>query len=419
MTRRLVSGLVVVLAAVSAGCTSGSSGPSCSYSNPTTLTASAWPKFHHDVQNTGHIDGVTVAPAGEALWIYPPLTEVRKGAFASSPVLNGNGTEDAPTTRVYIGSTDGQFYALNVSDGSADATFVVQTALPITSTGLVGVRKGEEAVFIGIGLGQVYGVNSTAENLDDGFPSNLVGYVASSVNLSPVDGTFYTGSLVGEITGLCPNGFARFLFATLPVQSSPAVGPDGTMYIGADDQQLRAFNPIGPILWSFSASAPIFSSPVAEVVDGTTIALYVADRGGFVFKVDANGIPVPGFDFATQNGGPVGPIASSPALANGRLYVGSDDGRLYAINAASGKIIWSFGTGGPIVSSPAVATGTDGPVVVVGSNDGNVYALRDEGATASAIMTFAVGAPVRSSPAIGDDGTIYVGADDGRVYAIQ
>jgi len=419
MTRRIVFGLVVVLAVVSAGCDSGSSGPSCSYSNPTTLTASAWPKFHHDVQNTGHIDGVTVAPDGEALWVYPPLTEVRKGAFASSPVLNGNGTEDAPTTRVYIGSTDGQFYALNVSDGSADSTFVLQTALPITSTGLVGVRKGEEAVFVGIGLGQVYGVNSTAENLADGFPSNLVGYVASSVNLSPVDGTFYTGSLVGEITGLCPNGFARFVFGTLPVQSSPAVGPDGTMYIGSDDRQLRAINPIGPILWSFSASAPIFSSPVAEVVNGTTIALYVADRGGFVFKVDANGVPVPGFDFANQNGGPVGPIASSPALANGRLYVGSDDGRLYAIDATSGKIVWSFRTGAPIASSPAVATGTNGPVVVVGSNDGNVYALRDEGSAATTLMTFEVGMPVRSSPAIGDDGTIYVGADDGRVYAIQ
>jgi outer membrane protein assembly factor BamB len=419
MTRRILSGLLVLLAVVSAGCDSGDDGPSCSYDHPTSLTASAWPKFRHDLQNTGHIDGVTVAPAGEALWVFPPQTELPKGAFAASPVLNGNVSDSTPTTRVYIGSTDGQFYALNVTDGSADPNFVVQTAFPITSSALVGVRKEEEAIFVGTGLGQVYGVNNAGENLDDGFPSNLVGYIASSVNLSPVDGTFYTSSLIGEIVGLCPNGFLRFTLVTPPVQSSAAVGPDGTMYVGSDDRQLRALNERGPILWSFSASAPILGSPVAEVVNGTTNALYVADRGGFVFKVDTNGVPVPGFNFANQNGGPVGAISSSPALANGRLYVGSDDGRLYAIDATSGKIVWRFQTGAPIVSSPAVATGTNGLVVVVGSNDGNVYALRDAGASATTLMTFAVGMPVRSSPAIGDDGTIYVGADDGRVYAIQ
>jgi outer membrane protein assembly factor BamB len=82
-------------------------------------------------------------------------------------------------------------------------------------------------------------------------------------------------------------------------------------------------------------------------------------------------------------------------------------------------VAWAFPTDGPIVSSPAVATGGPEPVIVVGSNDGNVYFVLDDGATPTLMATFPIGAAVRSSPAIGADGTVYVGADDGRLYAIH
>src|SRR3984957_10430023 len=68
-----------------------------------------------------------------------------------------------------------------------------------------------------------------------------------------------------------------------------------------------------------------------------------------------------------------GPICggSSAAVANGVVYVGSYDGNVYALDAATGVKLWSFATGGEVFSSPAVANG----VVYVGSNDQNVYAL--------------------------------------------
>ena len=53
------------------------------------------------------------------------------------------------------------------------------------------------------------------------------------------------------------------------------------------------------------------------------------------------------------------------------IYVGSDDGNLYALNAATGDKLWSFSTPGDVYSSPALANG----VVYVGSEGGNVYAL--------------------------------------------
>jgi eukaryotic-like serine/threonine-protein kinase len=64
-------------------------------------------------------------------------------------------------------------------------------------------------------------------------------------------------------------------------------------------------------------------------------------------------------------------ILSSPAVANDVVYVGSFDGKLYAVNAQTGAAVWSFQTDGPVNSSPAVDNGT----VYFSSLDGNVYAV--------------------------------------------
>jgi len=53
------------------------------------------------------------------------------------------------------------------------------------------------------------------------------------------------------------------------------------------------------------------------------------------------------------------------------IYIGSFDGRLYALDARTGQEKWSFKTGSRVVSSPAVAGG----MVYVGSGDGRLYAL--------------------------------------------
>jgi len=53
------------------------------------------------------------------------------------------------------------------------------------------------------------------------------------------------------------------------------------------------------------------------------------------------------------------------------LYVGSEDGTVNAINASTGTLLWHYKTGGDVHSSPAVANG----MVFAGSNDGNLYAF--------------------------------------------
>ena len=84
-----------------------------------------------------------------------------------------------------------------------------------------------------------------------------------------------------------------------------------------------------------------------------------------------------------------GAVHSSPAVANGVVYIGSDDFNVYALNAKTGAKLWSYATGGAVQSSPAVSNG----VVYVGSNDYNVYALNAK--TGAKLWSYTTGGAVQ------------------------
>lgn len=65
-------------------------------------------------------------------------------------------------------------------------------------------------------------------------------------------------------------------------------------------------------------------------------------------------------------------ITSSPVVVNNVLYIGSDDKKIYALNANSGALIWSYTTG-DVVRSSATVTGDS---LFIGSNDGYLYCLK-------------------------------------------
>ncbi len=67
------------------------------------------------------------------------------------------------------------------------------------------------------------------------------------------------------------------------------------------------------------------------------------------------------------------PIFSSPLLAKGRLFIGSNDSDLRCIDADNGMLLWSFNTGSSIVSTGTLANDE----VIFGSEDGYVYCLDD------------------------------------------
>ena len=80
----------------------------------------------------------------------------------------------------------------------------------------------------------------------------------------------------------------------------------------------------------------------------------------------------------------------------------------------SGTVLWEFETGKFVSSSPAI--GSDG-TVYVGSYDKKLYAIN--GKTGVKLWEFETGGEVYSSPAIGSDGTVYVGSIDSKLYAIK
>ena len=99
-------------------------------------------------------------------------------------------------------------------------------------------------------------------------------------------------------------------------------------------------------------------------------------------------------------------VDSSPAVVNGVVYVGSDDGIVYALSAATGAKLWNYTAGyyDYVDSSPAVVGG----VVYVGSDDGNVYALN--AANGVKLWNYTVGSAVDSSPAV-VNGVVYIGSE--------
>jgi len=111
---------------------------------------------------------------------------------------------------------------------------------------------------------------------------------------------------------------------------------------------------------------------------------------------------------------------SSPTVVAGIVYFGSGDHRVYAVDAASGVLRWSFETGNVVHASPAVADG----VVYIGSWDRNLYALN--AATGALIWKFQTGddkeiynqVGIASSAAVAA-GTVFFGCRDGHFYAVD
>jgi outer membrane protein assembly factor BamB len=113
-----------------------------------------------------------------------------------------------------------------------------------------------------------------------------------------------------------------------------------------------------------------------------------------------------------------GDVPSSPAVVNGTVYIGSEDGGVYSLDARTGELQWRFETGAPVISSPAVAGG-----IVYIESGGQLYAI-SEGSGDKLWSQDVVDevddrddVPAISSPAVIDD-TVYVGSLDHHLYAV-
>ncbi|HET7041733.1 MAG TPA: PQQ-binding-like beta-propeller repeat protein [Gemmatimonadales bacterium] len=301
------------------------------------------------------------------------------GRVISSPLVVGDA--------VYVGSTDGDLYALARSDGTLRWKF--ETEGPVNSSpayvnGIVIVASVD---------GKVFGVDATTGARRWSFATQG-------------ERRFTAPGIHGAIprTERMPDPFDVFL-------SSPTV-VDGVVYLGSGDQHVYALDAVtGALKWSFATGDVIHASPA--VVDGV---VYIGSWDRNLYALDAatgreKWRYTTGNDTVIYN--QVG-IASSAAVAGGMVFVGARDGHFHAVDAATGAVKWTIDNhGGWTIASPAVRNG----VVYFPTSDGK--RLKGIDAVTGAVRFDVPNKAISfSSPAIAGD-VIYYGSSDGFLNAAR
>ncbi|MDQ2075977.1 PQQ-binding-like beta-propeller repeat protein [Marinimicrobium sp. ABcell2] len=216
------------------------------------------------------------------------------------------------------------------------------------------------------------------------------------------------------------------------VIASPVV-KDNQLLIAAENGNLYSIDmETRRLQWLFHSHGGISSTPAID-----RDKVYFLNRAGYVYALDLqDGKPLWRFEtggesiFSTYNlygidsddpvPDPWDFFLSSPLVADGRVYVGSSDQRIYALDAETGARLWSFKTGGVVHASPALA----GDTLIVGSWDSAIYALDAQtGAERWRFQTEAeqkisIWLGVQSSPVIDGD-SVFVGSRDGYLYRLN
>jgi outer membrane protein assembly factor BamB len=91
-----------------------------------------------------------------------------------------------------------------------------------------------------------------------------------------------------------------------------------------------------------------------------------------------------------------GPVKSSAAIVGGRVFIGSGDNHVYALDLASGKRTWTATTKGPVESSPLFLDGK----VFFGSTDASLYAV--EAATGRQLWKYETGDKILRRAELGE-----------------
>lgn len=373
---------------------------------PTIVSAAQddWPMFHHDLALSG-VSTSTAPNTNNTLWIYDTGSPVH----SSPAIVEG---------MLYIGGTDGKLYAVDADTGSP--IWIYQTGGPIFSSPAVAYGK----VYFLSTDGNVYALDANTGALvwsvaigpgpwDWSSPSvhdNRV-FIAGSTgwvySLNAGMGTVIWSTNIGG----SPNG---------PIAVVNGKVYSGTHNFDATNPTLVALDELtGAIIWTYNHTA--WHPPTVGMINSNGVAVVDGDGDGKlevyfgIVTWYGTGNEAVCLDEATGNERWTytlnGWSTSTPAVHNGRVFIGSDDWNIYALNAGTGSFICSYTTNGPVWAAPAVADGK----VFFGSLDHFFYAIDES--DCSLVWSYDTGTSrLMGSPAVAD-GKVFVGNENGKIYA--
>ena len=194
----------------------------------------------------------------------------------------------------------------------------------------------------------------------------------------------------------------------------------GRLYLTSTTGRVRSLSTrTGKVGWKFKTGRCAASSPAVGRYGHGTVYLTLlnrppcnASRSGLDGEVVALTTGFGKVRWRTR----IGPSESSPLLANGLVYVGDWRGRMYALSAVTGRIRWSFQTGGKVKDAAALSGGR----LFFGSYDHHVYALDARNGKllwkTEAQQRLGPLGTFYSTPAVAY-GRVYIGSTDGKVYS--
>jgi outer membrane protein assembly factor BamB len=345
---------------------------------------SPWPMHGHDVRHSGRSPYITSDNSGWEKWRF-----TTDGWAMGSPSIDNNGI-------IYIGSWDlNAVYPNGTLKWKYDMGRIEHSCPAIDENG---------TLYIGSNSGGDY-IHAINPNGTTKWKYPADSYIVASPAINEDGVIYYAGGDSspgsGHITALYPNGTLKWRFPTNHVMySSPAIGQDGTIYCGSHDDNVYAIYPNGTLKWKYNTGSWVHGSPtIAD--DGT---VYIGSDTGYFYAFN----PDNGSVIWSIN---IGSVYGSPALdKDGTIYTGVWENTFYAIYP-NGTIKWSFNTGAHVWSSSPALSDDDtlffGTCNLEWSGGVEIIALYTNGTVKwrKGLDT------VFSSPAIGADGTVYIGSN--------
>jgi len=272
---------------------------------------------------------------------------------------------------VYIASTDNSLYSFN-ANGISNTGWPV--SLGAEATASVAVDASGTA-YIGTSNGIFQAVTATGE-VSWGY--NVGGAVYASAAISQ-NNTLYIVNENGrvfafDLNSIVPSNVQYSWVYEIDegVYSSPALDDFGNLHITTSDGNLIKIEDTGTAgqeVWRYAIGTEITSSPVI----GSDYTIYFGSNDSTIYAVNSDG----SLKWASAQTG--GEIRSTAALvesgtSHDRLYIGSDDGYLYAVSLIDGSITWKYNAQSPIQCPILFSEAT----VYFGTMAGEVIAIQDD-----------------------------------------